>query len=368
MNDHRASVRADRAVKILEISNYPPPRAGWGVRVSFVRRYLEDRGHEVHVLNVGPGRKIRSTDYLDVQGGFDYLRKIVRHAREGYLIHTHLNGDSPKGLVLTIVAELVGRITACPLVLTFHAGPEQRFFPRRRSRRFAPFYALAFALVHRIICNSEPVAARIVEYEVPASKIHVIPAFSRQYLDLGTIALPGDLDAFMLRHRPLLMCYFFNRPEFFLDSTFDAMVELGRSLPDCGMVLVGGDSTAAEISAKIAQRGLGGRCFQAGDVSHDQFLTILGRCHFYVRTPSKDGVCSSVLEALSLRVPVVASENGTRPDGTLTYVPDDATDLERRLREAWSDYDRIRSGLTPPPTRDTVEEEADLLVQVVRSH
>ncbi len=41
----------------------------------------------------------------------------------------------------------------------------------------------------------------------------------------------------------------------------------------------------------------------------------------YLRTHLSDGVCSSVLQALSLRVPVVAIENHSRPPGVITYPP-----------------------------------------------
>ena len=169
--------------KILEITSYPPPHAGWGVRVAFFRKYLEAKGHLCEVLNTGKSRKIKGRDYLDVQNGVDYLRKVIWHARRGYLIHTHLNGDSIKGLVLTLLAEIVSVLIGRKCILTFHAGPEQRFFPKHRSRVMAPLYTLAFALPERIICNSDVVKRNIETYRVAGDKIIPIPAFSRQYLE-----------------------------------------------------------------------------------------------------------------------------------------------------------------------------------------
>ena len=32
--------------RILEISSYPPPRAGWGIRVEYLKKHLEAAGHE----------------------------------------------------------------------------------------------------------------------------------------------------------------------------------------------------------------------------------------------------------------------------------------------------------------------------------
>ena len=41
--------------KILQISSYPPPRAGWAVRVEFLKRQLLAEGHDCVVLNIGTG-------------------------------------------------------------------------------------------------------------------------------------------------------------------------------------------------------------------------------------------------------------------------------------------------------------------------
>jgi CRISPR/Cas system-associated endonuclease Cas1 len=55
------------------------------------------------------------------------------------------------------------------------------------------------------------------------------------------------------------------------------------------------------------------------------------RSALYLRTPITDGVASSVLEALTLGVPVVACENGTRPQGVITYPATDAAVLAQQV-------------------------------------
>ena len=357
-------MRPSTQARILEISNYPPPRAGWGVRISFVRHYLEARGHQCRVLNVGPSRKIKHPDYIDVQSGADFLRKVVRHARDGYTIHTHINGDSPKGLALALIAQIVGRILGRRSVLTFHAGPVQLYFPRERSGRLGPFFHLVFALADRVICNSDAVALGIREYGVPAGKIDAIPAFSRQYLDFQRSSLPGPLEEFLSRHRPVLVSYFFNRPEFDIGTALDGVAAAAQSLPELGLVLLGADTTDSAITGMLRDRDLLARTCQVGDLPHDEFMTVLSRSHIYVRTPKKDGVCSSVLEALSLGIPVVASENGTRPLGVVTYPAGDSGALATRLSESWTGYEALRKGLAVPEVRDTVAEEARLLLQI----
>jgi hypothetical protein len=49
------------------------------------------------------------------------------------------------------------------------------------------------------------------------------------------------------------------------------------------------------------------------------FLTLLSRSLAYIRTPMTDGISASVMESLALKVPVLASDNDTRPRGASLF-------------------------------------------------
>ena len=89
-------------------------------------------------------------------------------------------------------------------------------------------------------------------------------------------------------------------------------------------------------------------------------MTMLTRTAVHLRTPVTDGVSATVLEALSLRVPVVASDNGTRPAGVTTYPATDA----QRMADALDQVVRHRDEHRPPaiPVADTAAVEVDLLL------
>lgn len=354
-----------RPARILEITSYPPPHAGWGVRVRHVRARLLAMGHECVVLNIGKSRKISSPHYVDVQNGIDYCWKVLRFSHQGYTVHAHVNGDSPKGLALTLVAQLINACCGRRCFLTFHAGPVQRYFPSSQSFWFGPAFWLAFRLPRTIICNSDAVKAQIVSYGIDARKIVPIPAFSTQYLHFERVALDERLERFFTRWDPVVCSYVFFRTEFFIESLVDAVALLTRRFPRLGLVIMGSDSGSDPIVRRLAAQGLEDRVLLAGDLSHDAFLTVLERARLYIRTPSKDGVCSSVLEAMSLRVPVVAAENGTRPPGVVTFTANDPQDLAVKVEAVLVHYDHIRRALVVPPVRDTVTDEANLLAGVV---
>jgi glycosyltransferase involved in cell wall biosynthesis len=103
-----------------------------------------------------------------------------------------------------------------------------------------------------------------------------------------------------------------------------------------------------------------------GNLTHDEFLTLLTRSSAYLRSPACDGVAASVLEALALGVPVVASENGRRPAKVLTYRDEDAADMYAKMVYLMKNYGEIRehtNGSANDDTQDNVARMADWLSQ-----
>ena len=98
-----------------------------------------------------------------------------------------------------------------------------------------------------------------------------------------------------------------------------------------------------------------------GNLTHDQFLTLLSRCFAYLRTPECDGVAASVLESIALGVPVVASENGRRPEGVITYGDVDAADMCEKLLFVTEHYEQVKQQLRPERSNDNVGAMADWL-------
>lgn len=352
--------------RILEVTSYPPPRAGWGVRVEYVKKELEHQGHECVVINIGNSRMIPSTEYETVLGGRDFVEKVWRYSRRGFVVHAHANGDALKGLALALIAEVLNLLAGRRCVLTFHAGAIQRFFPAHRNRWLVPVFWLLFAVPRRIICNSEAVKACITGYGVSARKIVPIPAFSRQYLEFTPVPLPAALDAFVTRYPKTVFTYVRMRPLFFPLTLVEGMAAVMARHADVGLVVCGmaghaDEGVQPEFEAALDRHGIRDRICLLDDLDHDAFLTVLQRSALYLRTPITDGVASSVLEALTLGVPVVACENGNRPQGVITYPATDASQLATGVEYVLAHRAEVVAGLSRHDVPDTVTDEVDLL-------
>lgn len=349
-------------MKILQIGNYPPPVCGWSIQTKLLVQEIRRRGIVCEVLNLSENRRKKSSDYVDVQNIFDYVYKLLRFASRGYRFQMHVNGQSKPGYVLALLAAIVGRIAGLPIALSWRGGLQQKYFPRTEGGwvRFA--YQTLFRLAGRISCNNMPVKRAIEEYGIDAGRVVAIPAFSPQHMDFQPSALPPGVEGFLAEHSPVFFCYVSFRPEYQLPVLWEAMLRFRKQFPHAGFIWLG--FPAKELPSAVdwvhhwpaAEReGL----LVLGNLDHDEFLTLLCRSSACIRTPACDGVSASVLESLSLGIPVIASENGQRPANVTTYSEHSAADLCEKLLSVMERYPEVRAQTRLAFSDDTIVQTAD---------
>lgn len=347
--------------RVLQIGNFPPPVCGWSLHTQLVQQELDQRGADSRVMDIGPARAVEGRGCETVKNGFDYARKLLLYRLRGFTFQVHVNGDSWKGYVLALAAVLLGWLTGKPAVLTFHAGPTQLYFPRTRGFWYWAF-RLLFAASAEVICNHEPVKQAIAAYKISPERIHPIPAFSVQYTEELPVPLPAAVEQFFRAHEPRLFSYSLFRAEFTMEALFEAFAAARRDFPRAGLLIAGPQEVPPEATEQMRRLGIADAILIPGNLPHAEFLTAVQRSDVFVRTHLRDGVCTSVLEALKLGVPVVASEDGIRPPSVITFAPGDAADLHRKLAAVLGDLAAVRAKVCPPEVRNHLEEEISLLL------
>jgi len=353
-----------RTPKIVEIGPYPPPNTGWSVRIKHLRDALLADGCDCQVLKLGKTRTIKSPEYIDVQNGFDYVKKLLILKIKGYHFHLHTNANAVKGPLLVFTALCISFIFFDRASLTFHGGLKQIYFPKINGGKMYWLIYLNFLLAGTIICNDQAIKEAILQYGplITADKIHPIPAFSVQYMKYQETTLPEEVERFLEEKEYNIVSYIALREGYFIDVVLDFLESLDSNT---GVIFTGigeiEDNTIAPAYQKLLELKERSTICIVKDLDHDQFMTLLSRSDIYLRPYLYDGVSSSVLESLAIGTPVVACDNGTRPGGVITYLPDNVDDMRTKVGSTLSNIRPIKQNIVKPVIEDTVRTELNVL-------
>jgi glycosyltransferase involved in cell wall biosynthesis len=330
-----------------------------------LRKELEARGWDCQVMNLNENRRVHSREYIDVQSGWDYFWKVARLAWRGYVVHVRVNGETKKGYFLALAALLLARLTSRPALLTYGGGHQQSYFPAPKgSLRYLAFQLL-FRLPQCIYCNSEAVKKVLLTTGVPAERVEPIPHFSSYYVQFTPTPLPGEVEDFYRGHDGVFFSYVCFRKEFALDFMAEAMRRFRETFPRVGFLLVGPwDREMDAMTTFLREQELEDAVCVLGSVPHETFLTLLSRSLAYIRTPVTDGICSSVLESLKLRVPVLCADNGTRPAGTKLWREGDLDGLLDLMSQVVRNHAAMVAEIPEITVEDNAKKLADSIEQV----
>ncbi len=295
---------------------------------------LKRAGLRSNVLNIDT-RAAASNAYIRISGGTGLARELIRHASDDWSLSVHTNGHNIKSWLVALACGLAAQLGP-GATLTLHSG----FVPSYLESASALKRLLArmsCVLYSNVVCVNDEIAESITGLGIPRRQLNINPAFLP--LDAPDIRLPENIGAWFERRRPVLSTVLFFRPEYGFDLLVNAVAKLRLRRPEIGCVVMGsGDETErARAAALVEREGLRDAIMLAGDVDHDLCCALMARSTVFVRATLQDGDSISVREAQSLGIPVVASNMGTRPEGTFLFEAGDVNELtaavERALRK-----------------------------------
>jgi len=329
-----------------------------------LRRELESRGWDCQVMNLNENRKVPSDECIDVQSGWDYIRKVLRLIRTGYAVHVRVNGETKKGFLLALTALVLARLYGRHALLTYCGGHQQSYFPAPRTSFRHLAFALLFRIPSRIYCNSEAVKRSLLTTGINPGRVVPIPHFSTHYIEFKPATVPLDAEEFCAKHDGVFFLYVCFRKEYMLELLAHVIRRFRLSVPGIGFLIVGTCNRELQpLREFFTESGLKDAVCVTGSLPHDLFLTLMKRSLAYIRIPLTDGVCSSVLEALALRIPVLASDNGARPPGAELWRAENPERLLQLMAEAATQQDAMIARIPTVTAEDNAGRLADDIEQ-----
>jgi glycosyltransferase involved in cell wall biosynthesis len=305
-------------MRVLQLGPFPPPHGGVQTNLVAIRNYLRQRGDNCAVINLTRHRRRDGDEVYYPRNAWEVLRLLIKQKCD--VIHLHFGGNlSLRLLGLTLVCTLLPRRT---VIMTFHSGgypssPAGRRAGRRTLRGFI------FRRLDGVIGVNQELVGLFLRLGVPANRTRLIAPHAVPPLDLCA-PLPPDMDRFFERRSPRLLSVGLLEPEYDLPLQIEVLGKLQKRFPNAGLMMIGSGSLKEPIEGLIRSKPYASDILLCGDVAHETTLRAMARCDVFLRTTLYDGDSVSVREALHLGVPVIATDNGMRPEGVRLVPVSDA--------------------------------------------
>src|SRR5262245_28631982 len=237
----------EQALRVLLVGPYPPPHGGISIHVWNARAILRTQGVPCEVLNVEP-RAPESDEYIKISGGAGLALHLTRYCANGWTVHTHINGHTPKSWLIALASGIAAQMGAGG-VLTIHSGLSPEYLRSASShwRRLALLAALQF---NRIVCVNDEIAATVSGLGVEARKLEILPAFLPHGSDVPS-RIPERIDKWMKAHRPILSTAITFRPEYGFDVLARALKELKAKYSSLGCLVMGNGEDRAAVERTV---------------------------------------------------------------------------------------------------------------------
>jgi glycosyltransferase involved in cell wall biosynthesis len=272
----------------------------------------------VETRTFGMGGSLR--DPRDIKGLFSMV-KALRELRPGVIHGYLLRGN--------FYAALAGRLARVPVVVTSKRGLHE---PAGSSERLA--VRVSNRLSDTITGNSPQVLefTREAEGGVKAPMAMIPSGIDTGRFDPEAIArdagwrLRSHLGIF---DAPVVGTAITFRPRKGFRMLFEAMAEIRRTSPDAQLVIAGASEMPEEPSELASSLGLDGAIHLLGRRS--DMPEVLAALDVFVLPSESEGMSNAILEAMAMRLPVVATAVGGAPvvidegrSGFLVDYPDSA--------------------------------------------
>ncbi len=323
---------------VLQLGPYPPPEGGITRNLVAIREELQKTGHKCSVIATAKSSKITSDpDIYHPRSPFALIKLLCK--LEYDILHLHVGGEiTLRILGLMMLCAFMGR-GKC--VLTVHSGGYAVSESAKNAKPFS-LQGFIFRRFERVICVNTLMLGVFEKLGLSKVNVRLIYPFVCRKPD-KSVQLSKHLKEFAENHKPFLLTVGLLEDTYDLFMQIDAMEKIIRQMPEAGLMIIGSGSLEHDLKRTIAEKTYFAQILLAGDVKHAETLHLINDCDMLLRTTKFDGDAISIREALHLGTPVLATDNGMRPEGVNLIPIHDADALIEKTVELAASKQRPQS-------------------------
>jgi glycogen synthase len=295
-------------MRVVQLGPWPPPHGGVQTNMVSIRRYLREQGHFCAVINLTRFRGQQADDVYYPASGADVLRTLRRLRAD--IIHLHVGGSlTPRLLALCLAC---AAMPGGKSVLSFHSGGYPTSPDGQTARPFT-LRGMVFRRLDAIIAVNPAIEQLFHRFGVAPSRVHLI--YPHETPQRSDAPYPEGLAEFIRAHHPFLFTVGLLEPEYDLPLQIETVGRVRERYALAGLVIAGAGSLEQDLRSLIAAQPWAEHVLLWGDMPHAVTLRAIAECDMLLRTTHYDGDSIAVREALALGTPVIATDNGMRPNG-----------------------------------------------------
>ena len=344
-------------MKVVVVSGiWPPDPGGPASHAPALAEFLHRRGHEVEVVTTAasaPELRVYPVNWVSRRSG-------VRHIRSALLVRRCARGaDVVYGTSMIRRAALGARLARAPLVAKLvsdevferatrsgrYVGTLDEFqrVDGARNRFLRTMRNAALRSARHVFCPSAYLRDIALQWGLDAARVSVLPNPAPELPALPSrdalraeLELSGSVLAFAGRLGP--------------QKALGVALEAVAAALDVTLVVAGDGPDRPALEGRAKELGLEGRVRFVGSVSREQVLRLFRAADASILSSAWENFPHTVVEALAVGCPVIATEVGGVPevvrDGVngLLVPPGDASALSAAIRRFFGD-DELRRRL-----------------------
>ncbi len=347
-----------RKKHILQLGPFPPPYGGVQTNMLAIRDEVLRNGCECSIISiVNSERTGGEKNVYHPRNPAELLRLLFSLKYD--VLHIHIGGNLPPrvlALILTCATAARGKS-----VMTLHSGGYA--VESVKTARFWTPQGFIFRQLTKIIVVNELMTEMFGKFGVKLENIKLIRPFALGKPD-ENIEIPQKFKEFWNNHKKVLLAVSGLETHYDLPSQINALEKVRRKFPGAGLVIVGAGSLEKDLRALIRSKPYAEHVLLAGDTKREVVLHLIEKCDVLLRTTIFDGDAISIREAIYLGTPVIATDNGMRPESVRLVPMQNAAALETAIEE------QLKSGKKPEDSgadgRENIKAVLNLYEELMR--